>query len=182
MFFQVLQNKIVPSAFLSCICIHCFGIIIDLAISTCLQSVVNLTPLAFFKSLCQLIGKVVVYVMYAVKRTVLCYIGFALNDSNASLERYFLIAKMTKTKREITDASSPGAHQEWEVVGGRDFFQGDDNQRAAAHDEFAIDLANIVPGLGEVHHQHHHHHRHHHHHHQSAASSLCHGWNNCSGR
>ena len=79
-------------------------------------------------------------------------------------------------------ASSPGAHQEWEVVGGRDFFQGDDNQRAAAHDEFAIDLANIVPGLGEVHHQHHHHHRHHHHHHQSAASSLCHGWNNCSGR
>ena len=74
-------------------------------------------------------------------------------------------------------ASSPGAHQEWEVVGGRDFFQGDDNQRAAAHDEFAIDLANIVPGLGEVHHQHHHHYHHHHHHHQSAASSLCYEWN-----
>ena len=87
--------------------------------------------------------------------------------------------KMTITKRAITEASSPGAHQEWEVVGGRDFFQGDDNQRAAAHDEFAIDLANIVPGLGEVHHQHHHRHRHHHHHHHhlSAASSLCHGWN-----
>ena len=86
---------------------------------------------------------------------------------------------MTITKRAITEASSPGAHQEWEVVGGRDFFQGDDNQRAAAHDEFAIDLANIVPGLGEVHHQHHHRHRHHHnhHHHLSAASSLCHGWN-----
>ena len=72
------------------------------------------------------------------------------------------MAAMTITKREITEASSPGAHQEWEVVGGRDFFQGDDNQRAAAHDEFAIDLANIVPGLGEVHHQHQHHNRHHH--------------------
>ena len=90
MFFQVLQNKIVPSAFLSCICIHCFGIIIDLAISTCLQSVVNLTPLAFFNSLDQLIDELVVYGMYVVYCTVLCYNGFAFNDSNATLERYLL--------------------------------------------------------------------------------------------
>ena len=90
MFFQVLQNKIVPSAFLSCIGIHCFGIIIDLAISTCLQSVVNLTPLAFFNSLDQLIDELVVYGMYVVYCTVPCYIGFALNDSNATLERYLL--------------------------------------------------------------------------------------------
>ena len=90
MFFQVIQNKIVLSAFLSCICIHCFGIFTDLAISTCLQSVVNLTPLAFFNSLDQLIDELVVYGMYVVYFTVLCYIGFALNDSNATLERYFL--------------------------------------------------------------------------------------------
>ena len=90
MFFQVIQNKIVLSAFLSCICIHCFGIFTDLAISTCLQSVVNLTPLAFFNSLDQLIDELVVYGMYVVYCTVLCYIGFALNDSNATLERYLL--------------------------------------------------------------------------------------------
>ena len=45
-----------------------------------------------------------------------------------------------------------GADQEWVVVGGREFFDGD-QQRAEVHDEFALDLANIVPGLGEVGHQ-----------------------------
>ena len=49
--------------------------------------------------------------------------------------------------------STTGADQEWVVVGGRELFD-DDQHRAAVHDEFAIDLANIVPGLGEVgHHQ-----------------------------
>ena len=94
MFFQVNHPEyIVPSEFLSCICIHCFGLFTDLAISTFLQSAVNLTPMAFFNSLCQLKDKLVVYVMYVVYCTVLYYIGFALNDSNASLVRYFLWQK-----------------------------------------------------------------------------------------
>jgi len=46
-------------------------------------------------------------------------------------------------------AEPAGADQEWVVVGGRELFNDDDQHRAAVHDEFAIDLANIVPGLGE---------------------------------
>ena len=94
MFFQVNHPEyIVPSEFLSCICIRCFGLFAALAISTFLQSAVNLTPMAFFNSLCQLKDKLVVYVMYAAHCSVPCYIGFALNDSNATLERYFLWQK-----------------------------------------------------------------------------------------
>ena len=45
-----------------------------------------------------------------------------------------------------------GADQEWVVVGGRELFPGghDADDQHRVHDEFALDLANIVPGLGEV--------------------------------
>ena len=36
------------------------------------------------------------------------------------------------------------------VVGGRELFPGGANDQHGVHDEFALDLANIVPGLGEV--------------------------------
>ena len=70
---------------------------------------------------------------------------------NFSLDQLTLMMMMILILTLMT--TTTGADQEWVVVGGRELFN-DDQHRAAVHDEFAIDLANIVPGLGEVgHHQ-----------------------------
>ena len=52
---------------------------------------------------------------------------------------------------DYIDDCLSGADQEWVVVGGRELFPGGaDEDQHRVHDEFALDLANIVPGLGEV--------------------------------